>query len=109
MGNCECDRNSKGDEDRAKFRENFSGSDEKTLAALSGLIDEAYDCRREILETKALIRRMKEARKNPCVWTPVAKLLVAQRASYTNMMSKLCRFLVVDKSEDMDDGLEDYL
>ena len=91
------------------FRNLFVGSDEKKTAVLAGLIEEAYDCKMEIRELKEKIEELKEKGAKFAVIAKREKLLIQKRASYTNMMAKLCRELcAVDASGIDDEGLEDY-
>lgn len=91
-----------------KFRAMFADADESKLNILSGLIEEAFDCEDELIELKANIADLKERGAKFSVIAKREKLLVQKRASYTNMMAKLCRELCAVTSEGFDEGLEDY-
>ena len=92
-----------------EFKSLFAKADEQKIRILSGLIEEAYDCKAEISELKALIRDMKARNAKFSLVARRERLLVQKRASYTNMMSKLCRELCAVDSDGLDDeGLEDY-
>ena len=92
-----------------EFKKLFANADEMKIRILSGLIEEAYDCKVEIGELKALIRDMKARNAKFSSVSKREKLLIQKRASYTNMMSKLCRELCAVDSDGLDDeGLEDY-
>lgn len=94
--------------DLEKFRTMFADADESKLNILSGLIEEAFDCKEELIELKANIADLKERGAKFSVIAKREKLLVQKRASYTNMMAKLCRELCAVTSEGFDEGLEDY-
>ena len=92
-----------------EFKSLFTDADEKKIAVLGGLIEEAYDCKMEIIELKERIQDMKTRDVKFKYIAPREKLLVQKRASYTNMMNKLCRELCSVDSDGLDDeGLEDY-
>lgn len=92
-----------------EFQKQFEDADEKKRAVLSGLIEEAYDCKSELVELKQQILDLKERKAKFGVIAKREKLLIQKRASYTNMMSKLCRELCAVDNTGMDDeGLEDY-
>ena len=92
-----------------EFKSLFANADEKKIAVLSGLMEEAYDCKEEIVDLKALIRDMKARNAKFSAIAKREKLLIQKRASYTNMMGKLCRELCAVDSDGLDDeGLEDY-
>ncbi len=91
------------------FRGLFAGSDENRQSILSGLIEEAFDCKEEIRDLKERISDMRERKVKFGYIAPLEKLLVQKRASYTNMMSKLCRDLcTTDTGAEELEGLEDY-
>ena len=91
------------------FRDLFAGSDETRLAVLGGLIEEAFDCKEEIVDLKERIADMRNRKVKFGYVAPLEKLLVQKRASYTNMMAKLCRDLcTVDTGAEEMEGLEDY-
>lgn len=92
-----------------EFKSLFANADEKKIAVLSGLMEEAYDCKEEITELKEVIRDMKARNAKFSSIAKREKLLIQKRASYTNMMGKLCRELCAVDSDGLDDeGLEDY-
>lgn len=92
-----------------EFKSLFANADEKKIAVLEDLMEEAYDCKVEITELKQAIRDMKERGAKFVYVAKREKLLIQKRASYTNMMSKLCRELCAVDSDGLDDeGLEDY-
>ena len=93
---------------RAEFKALFQNSEDTKRAVLDGLMDEAYDCYQEIQDLKEKIRELTEKGARFIVISKREKLLVQKRASYTNMMSKLCRELCVDNSADNLDDLGDY-
>lgn len=91
------------------FRGLFAGSDETRLSILSGLIEEAFDCKNEIMDLKERISDMRDRKVKFAYIAPMEKLLVQKRASYTNMMAKLCKNLcVIDTGAEELEGLEDY-
>ena len=93
-------------EDFEKF---FANADENKTAALTGLIEDAFDCKSEILELKRDIQDLKEQGAKFRVIERRERLLNQKRASYTNMMAKLCRELCAVENATLDDeGLEDY-
>ena len=92
-----------------QFKALFADSDEKKTAVLAGLIEEAYDCKAEIRELKDKIVELKEKGAKFAAIAKREKLLIQKRASYTNMMAKLCIELCAVDSAGLDDeGLEDY-
>lgn len=92
-----------------EFKKLFSDADEKKIAVLTGLIEEAFDCKCEIAELKDTIRDMKDRKVKFASIAAREKLLNQKRASYTNMMAKLCKELLAVNSDGLDDeGLEDY-
>ena len=93
-----------------EFEKLFVNADENKTAALTGLIEEAFDCKAEILELKRDIQDLKEQGAKFRVIERRERLLNQKRASYTNMMAKLCRELCAVQNVTLDDeGLEDYL
>ena len=93
-----------------EFEKLFVNADENKIAALTGLIEEAFDCKAEILELKEDIQDLKEQGARFRVLERRERLLNQKRASYTNMMAKLCRELCAVQNATLDDeGLEDYL
>ena len=93
---------------RAEFKALFQNSEDTKRAVLDGLMDEAFDCYQEIQDLKEKIRELTEKGARFIVISKREKLLVQKRASYTNMMSKLCRELCIDNSADNLDDLGDY-
>ena len=92
-----------------EFKNQFSDADAKKLNILDGLIEEAFDCKEELKELKDQIAELKSKGARFPVIARREKVLIQKRASYTNMMSKLCRELCIDKpaAENYDD-LEEY-
>ena len=94
---------------RAEFKELFSNSEDTKRAVLDGLMDEAYDCFTEMQELKEKISDLKERGARFTIIARREKLLIQKRASYTNMVGKLCRELCsVDNPNDYLDDLGDY-
>lgn len=92
-------------EDFAKL---FENADETKRQVMAGLIEEAFDCKAEIMELKNVIKDLKEKGAKFTVIARRERLLVQKRASYTNMMSRICKELcAVSETENFDD-LEDY-
>lgn len=90
------------------FAKLFDNADETKRQVMSGLIEEAYDCKAEIVELKKEIQTLKEKGARFTVISRREKLLIQKRASYTNMMSRICKELCsINDSENFDD-LEDY-
>jgi hypothetical protein len=86
----------------------FENADETRLQVMTGLIEEAFDCKNEIIELKASIKTLKEKGAKFLVISKRERLLNQKRASYTNMMSRICKELcAVSDAENFDD-LEDY-
>ena len=94
---------------KAEFKKLFENTNETKRAVLDGLIDEAYDCYMEIQELKEKISELKEKGARFAIIAKREKLLIQKRASYTNMMSKVCRELCsIDNPNDYLDDLEEY-
>lgn len=91
-----------------EFKKMFTDADENKLNILSGLLEEAFDCKNELVELKESIRDLKNRGARFAVIAKREKLLVQKRASYTNMMHRLCKELCAVKVDDFDEGLEDY-
>ena len=92
-----------------EYKKLFSNADESKLLILSGLIEEALDCKAEIVELKEKIAELKSKGAKFIVISRREKLLVQKRASYTNMMSRICKELCAVGNDSFDDeGLEDY-
>ena len=89
----------------AEFRGLFAKADETKLEVMSGLIEEAYDCKQELVELKEKIRELKEGGARFVIIAKREKLLIQKRASYTNMMTRLSKELCavegLDDNEDM--------
>lgn len=91
-----------------RFKKLFENADETRLQVMEGLIEEAFDCKTEIIELKAKIKELKEKGAKFTIIARRERLLVQKRASYTNMMSRICKELCsVSDTENFDD-LEDY-
>ena len=71
----------------------FANADETKVQVLSGLIEEAFDCKTEIIELKDKIRELKEKGAKFTIIARRERLLVQKRASYTNMMARICKEL----------------
>ena len=90
------------------FAELFEKSDETKQKVMFGLIEEAFDCKTEIIELKKNIRELKERNAKFIVIAKRERLLVQKRASYTNMMARICKELcAVNDADDLED-LEEY-
>ena len=91
-----------------KFVKLFENADETRLKVMEGLIEEAFDCKAEIIELKRSIQDLKERKAKFIVIAKRERLLIQKRASYTNMMARICKELcAVTDTENFDD-LEDY-
>ena len=91
------------------YKKLFTNADDNKLMILSGLIEEAQDCKAEIVELKEAIKDLKERKAKFPIIAKREKLLVQKRASYTNMMSRICKELcAVGNDSFEDEGLEDY-
>ena len=91
------------------FKKLFATADEKKLSILSGMVEEAFDCKEELVELKANIAELKARDARFAIIAKREKLLVQKRASYTNMMKALCKELCAVSNDGLDDeGLEDY-
>lgn len=94
---------------KAEFKKLFENTDETKRAVLDGLIDEAFDCYMEIQELKEKIGELKDKGVRFAIIAKRERLLVQKRASYTNMMSKICRELcTTDNPADYLDDLGEY-
>lgn len=89
------------------FEQLFQSADETKRQVMAGLIEEAYDCKNEITELKDAIQDLKERGARFSIVAKRERLLVQKRASYTNMMSRICKELCNIETENFDD-LEDY-
>lgn len=90
------------------FTNLFDNADETKRMVMAGLIEEAYDCKEEIRELKENIRDLKQRNAKFTIIAKRERLLVQKRASYTNMMARICKELcAVNDTENFDD-LEDY-
>lgn len=92
----------------SEFTKLFENADETKRQVMSGLIEEAFDCKAEIMELKDKIAELKAKGVKFPVIARRERLLVQKRASYTNMMARICKELCsVTDTEDFDD-LGDY-
>lgn len=90
------------------FEKLFENADETKRQVMSGLIEEAFDCKTEIMELKDAIRDLKDRGAKFPVIARRERLLTQKRASYTNMMARICKELcAIDDSDNFDD-LGDY-
>ena len=90
------------------FAKLFENADETKRQVMYGLIEEAFDCKNEIMELKRSIADLKERKAKFVVIARRERLLVQKRASYTNMMARICKELCsVADTENFDD-LEEY-
>ena len=90
------------------FTKLFENADETRLKVMQGLIEEAFDCKTEIVELKEKIAELKAKGVKFTVIARRERLLIQKRASYTNMMSRICKELcAVSDTENFDD-LGDY-
>lgn len=90
------------------FEKLFENADETKRQVMSGLIEEAFDCKTEIMELKGAIRDLKDRGAKFPVIARRERLLTQKRASYTNMMARICKELcAIDDSDNFDD-LGDY-
>ena len=90
------------------FEKLFENADETKRQVMSGLIEEAFDCKSEITELKDAIRDLKDRGAKFPVIARRERLLTQKRASYTNMMARICKELcAIDDSDNFDD-LGDY-
>ena len=90
------------------FEKLFANADEIKREVMLGLIEEAFDCKTEITELKSAIRDLKDRRVKFDIIAKRERLLVQKRASYTNMMARICKELcAVNDTENFDD-LEEY-
>ena len=90
------------------FENLFENADESKRIIMSGLIEEAYDCKCEIAELKEMIRDLKARKVKFPIVAKRERLLIQKRASYTNMMARICKELcAVNDTENFDD-LEEY-
>lgn len=95
-----------------QFKQQFVDAecDEKRLIILSGLIEEAYDCKNELAELKAKIKELKDKGAKFSVIAKRERLLVQKRQNYTNMIGRICKETKKTVAEvvDFGEGLEDY-
>lgn len=104
-----CMENRQRAEKLEEFKNQFADADEKMLVILSGLIEEAFDCKEEIAELKENLRELKERNARFTIVAKRERLLTQKRASYVNMMSRLCKYLcTVSADIDESEGLDDY-
>lgn len=91
-----------------EFKKLFGNADETRLQVMEGLIEEAFDCKTEIIELKTKIAELKEKGVKFSLIAKRERLLVQKRASYTNMMARICKELcTISETENFDD-LGDY-
>ena len=90
------------------FEKLFENADETKREIMLGLIEEAYDCKAEIIELKNAIRDLKERKARFTIIAKRERLLVQKRASYTNMMARICKELCAVNDADNFDDLGDY-
>ena len=87
-----------------EFVKLFENADETRQKVMKGLIEEAFDCKAEITELKRSIADLKERKARFAVIARREKLLIQKRASYTNMMARICKELcAVSDTENFDD------
>ena len=92
----------------ADYKKLFENADETKLQVMAGLIEEAFDCKAEIMELKKSIMDLKERNAKFSIIVRRERMLVQKRASYTNMMARICKELcAVNDTENFDD-LGDY-
>ena len=91
-----------------EFKALFENADETKLAVMSGLIEEAYDCKTELIELKEKIRELKEGGARFAIVAKREKLLIQKRASYTNMMTRISKELCAVEGIDDNDDLGEY-
>ena len=83
-----------------------SEADEKKIPALMGLIEEAFDCKQEIIGLKDKIRDLEDRGARFTVIARRERLLIQKRANYTNMMARICKEL---KKQEEKENPADYL
>lgn len=82
--------------------------DEKKLPAMMGLIEEACDCKQEIIALKEKIRDLNERGARFTVISRRERLLIQKRANYTNMIARICKELKkAEEKENPADYLDD--
>lgn len=91
-----------------QFIKLFENADETKLQVMTGLIEEAFDCKNEIIELKAVIKNLKEKGAKFLVISKRERLLNQKRASYTNMMARICKELCAVSDVENFDDLEEY-
>lgn len=91
-----------------QFIKLFENADETRLQVMTGLIEEAFDCKNEIIELKAVIKNLKEKGAKFLVISKRERLLNQKRASYTNMMARICKELCAVSDVENFDDLEEY-
>ena len=91
-----------------QFKSLFRYADETKLLVMEGLIEEAYDCKEEIAELKRTIVDLKERKAKFSIIAKRERLLVQKRASYTNMMARICKELCAVSDQENFDDLGDY-
>lgn len=91
--------------------EDDDDSHKKHISSMMGLLEETYDCKKEITGLKNRIKTLKDKGVRFEHVARYEKLLIQKRANYTNMMGRLCRELrtkEVEKVVNEFEGLEDY-
>lgn len=81
-------------------------ADEKKIPALIGLIEEAFDCKQEIVALKDRIKDLEDRGARFTVIARRERLLIQKRANYTNMMARICKEL---KKQEEKENPADYL
>ena len=90
-----------------EFVKLFENADETKLKVMQGLIEEAFDCKAEIMELKQSILDLKQRCAKFTVIARRERLLLQKRANYTNMMARICKELCAVETDNFDD-LGDY-
>ena len=93
--------------DYEEFIKLFENADETKLKVMQGLIEEAFDCKAEIIELKQTILDLTQRCAKFTVIARRERLLLQKRANYTNMMARICKELCAVSDENFDD-LGDY-
>ena len=96
------------EQERSRLAALFTESDEIKLAVLDGLIDEAAKCR---IELRQLSKKRDDLISQGAPFSmsvQIDNLIVKIRASYTNIIDKLCKWLTAKENEDWEEGLEEY-
>ena len=93
--------------DLEEFVKLFESADETKMKVMQGLIEEAFDCKAEIVALKDSIAELKSKGYRFSNIAKRERLLIQKRANYTNMMARICKELCAVDSENFDD-LGDY-